>query len=499
MWRALGWSSAAREAGVEIRCAVDIWGAFGAHELIGTESGLVRRFNPQRLIVATGAYERGVPLPGWTLPGVMTTGAAQTLWRSYRRLAGKRILIAGNGPLNLQVASELAAGGADIAAVVEIAPVSATRAAGPPAHVRRGAAARRRRPEIPREAGESAPHLRVGCIAYRARSARACRSCRAVTREWRRREGVRGRRGLPRLWLRAVERDPARARLPPRLRPARGQFIAIVDEDGRTSVADVFAIGDCTGLGGARVALAEGAIVGSAAAADLGPSWRDARRVEKARRSLERHRRFQAALWRFYAAPRLGLELATPDTIICRCEEITLAQIEAALADGRPLDRRSEAGDARRHGAVPGPLLRSDPLAVAGSAPGEGARRRHALCAPHADQAGGDRRHCAVAHGRDHASSELAGNRRPRHRRRRRRHCDRRLSREGGRRGCGDRCRLCRRHDRECRQPARADAERLPAALSTSRAEPRKVSATSTSSQSPIGRRSRRSSAPIAR
>ena len=118
--------SAAREAGVEIRCAVDIWGAFSAHELIGTESGLVRRFNPQRLIVATGAYERAVPLPGWTLPSVMTTGAAQTLWRSYRRLVGKRILIAGNGPLNLQVASELAAGGAEIAAVVEIAPVSAT-------------------------------------------------------------------------------------------------------------------------------------------------------------------------------------------------------------------------------------------------------------------------------------------------------------------------------------------------------------------------------------
>ena len=87
----------------------------------------MRRFNPQRLIVASGAYERGVPLPGWTLPGVMTTGAAQTLWRSYRRLAGKRILIAGNGPLNLQVASELAAGGAEIAAVVEIAPVSAMR------------------------------------------------------------------------------------------------------------------------------------------------------------------------------------------------------------------------------------------------------------------------------------------------------------------------------------------------------------------------------------
>src|SRR5262249_17288828 len=114
----------AREAGVQIPSRVEIWGAFGPQELIGTEDGIVRRFAPARLIVATGAYERGVPLPGWTLPGVMTTGAAQTLWRSYRRLPGKRVLVAGNGPLNLQVASELRAGGAEIAAVVELAPLS---------------------------------------------------------------------------------------------------------------------------------------------------------------------------------------------------------------------------------------------------------------------------------------------------------------------------------------------------------------------------------------
>ena len=50
----------------------------------------------------------GRMVPGWTLPGVMTTGAAQTLWRSYASLPGRRVLLAGNGPLNLQVAPELA-------------------------------------------------------------------------------------------------------------------------------------------------------------------------------------------------------------------------------------------------------------------------------------------------------------------------------------------------------------------------------------------------------
>ena len=51
----------------------------------------------QRLILATGAFERPLPVPGWTLPGVMTTGAAQTLLRSYGVVAGRRMLIAGNG------------------------------------------------------------------------------------------------------------------------------------------------------------------------------------------------------------------------------------------------------------------------------------------------------------------------------------------------------------------------------------------------------------------
>ncbi len=63
-----------------------------------------------------------VPLPGWTLPGVMTTGALQTLVRTQRVCPGDRVLIAGNGPLNLQLACELLAAGVRPVAVVEAAP-----------------------------------------------------------------------------------------------------------------------------------------------------------------------------------------------------------------------------------------------------------------------------------------------------------------------------------------------------------------------------------------
>ena len=354
--------SAAREAGVEIRSAVDIWGAFSAHELIGTESGLVRRFNPQRLIVATGAYERAVPLPGWTLPSVMTTGAAQTLWRSYRRLVGKRILIAGNGPLNLQVASELAAGGAEIAAVVEIAPVSATvlpdlmrMFAAAPGLVVDGLKYRVRLAKVPLVYGSVVSRIEPGAhglVAHVAQlpASRAGERAFAVDAVCLGYGFEPSNEILRALGCRHV------------FDPARGQFTAVVGEDGRTSVPDVFALGDCTGLGGARMALARGEIAGSAVAADLGRVHGPMpRRVEKARRSLERHRRFQAALWRFYAAPRLSLELATPETIVCRCEEITLAQIEAALADGRPpigdLKRTTRAGMGPCQGRYCSPVL----------------------------------------------------------------------------------------------------------------------------------------------
>jgi NADPH-dependent 2,4-dienoyl-CoA reductase/sulfur reductase-like enzyme len=103
----------------------EVWGAFpaddAAADILAIGSDGIRRVRPARLVVATGAYERALPVPGWTMPGVMTTGAAQTLWRSYRTLPGRRVLIAGNGPLNLQVACELARAGATVVAVAEAA------------------------------------------------------------------------------------------------------------------------------------------------------------------------------------------------------------------------------------------------------------------------------------------------------------------------------------------------------------------------------------------
>ena len=354
--------ASARDAGVVVRSGVDVWGAYSANELVGTENGLVVRFNPQRLIVATGAYERAVPIPGWTLPGVMTTGAAQTLWRSYRRLPGKRVLVAGNGPLNMQVASELQEGGAEVVGVVELAGVSLAKALpnflqmllASPRLVFDGLRYRAQLARVPILYGSAVTRIEktdAGLVAHVARypgggdvrSFTVDTVCLGY--------GFQPSNEI----LRALGCEH-------RFDEARGQFTVIVDERGRTSVPGVFTLGDCTGLGGARAALAEGTIVGAAVAADLEHVGSGSHRpVIEAERLLGKHRRFQKALWSFYGAPRLNLELATPETLVCRCEEVSVGRIEAALDDGHPsigdLKRATRAGMGPCQGRYCGVIL----------------------------------------------------------------------------------------------------------------------------------------------
>ena len=113
---------AARAAGVELVQDAHVFGAFAADDLVALIDGTAHQLRPKRLILATGAYERPMPFPGWTLPGVMTTGAAQTLERAYDVAPGRRVVIAGNGPLNFQLAASLVAKGVEVAAIAEASP-----------------------------------------------------------------------------------------------------------------------------------------------------------------------------------------------------------------------------------------------------------------------------------------------------------------------------------------------------------------------------------------
>src|SRR5689334_18870920 len=112
----------AQRAGVRIDTDATVWGGFAPDEIAALVAGRAVTFRPRKLVLAPGAHERPVAVPGWTLPGVMTTGALQTLVRTQRVCPGERILIAGSGPLNLQLACELLSCGVKPVAVVEAAP-----------------------------------------------------------------------------------------------------------------------------------------------------------------------------------------------------------------------------------------------------------------------------------------------------------------------------------------------------------------------------------------
>ena len=117
--------SEADQLSIQFRGATLVWGSFEPRVLEVIAEGRSARIEAKVMIIAAGAYDRPVPLPGWTLPGVLTVGGAQTLLKSQRMLPGKRILLAGTGPLLLVVASQLAKAGANIAAVIDTVPAGA--------------------------------------------------------------------------------------------------------------------------------------------------------------------------------------------------------------------------------------------------------------------------------------------------------------------------------------------------------------------------------------
>jgi len=342
----------AQRAGVQMHDHVEVWGAFAPRDITSLDADGCTIWRPRQLVLATGAYERALPVPGWTLPGVITTGAAQTLLRSYGVLPGRRVLLAGNGPLNLQVAVELARHGAKVVAVAELAPSPGPRALNP---LWRMAAT----PDLLRDGAMLLVGLRRRSIPvlYAHAMAGVERSGESLIVHLRSGDNYRGHERA--FVVDAVcmgygflpSNELARA-LDCRhtYDAARGSLVTERNDNFETSATGVFAVGDCCGLGGARAAMEEGLIAGTAAAAAVGRTISAELKSEcaAARRRLRAHRRFQDGLWRLFAAPRLQTELATPETLICRCECVTLAQVEAALADGTPslgeMKRRTRLG-----------------------------------------------------------------------------------------------------------------------------------------------------------
>jgi glycine/D-amino acid oxidase-like deaminating enzyme len=338
----------ARDAGVVIEQEATVWGAHAADEVVAVIRGVEIVFRPRRLVIAAGAYERAVPFPGWTLPGVMSSGAAQTLARAYRVAPGRRVLIAGNGPLNLQLACELSDAGVEVAAVLESAASASLRQwrqlgsalRNAPELVARGLGYLRtlRRSRIPvlwrhgvvsAGGGVSAGgDERLERVCFAPLDASGVADPAAIV------EVAADALCLSYGLIPSTELARALGCTHRRVHRHVGYLATDTAPDGATSVRGVFAVGDGTDVGGHAVAMARGTLAGISVARELQLEPGDPREERQALRALQRAEEFQAALWSLYRAPPVPCEPVADDVTLCRCEDITFGELRTAIAAG---------------------------------------------------------------------------------------------------------------------------------------------------------------------
>lgn len=319
----------AEASGARFSFGTTAWGVFDGYRIAATTADTNLLISAKRIVLSPGAYERALPVPGWTLPGVMTTGAAQTLLRAYQTAPGQRVLIAGNGPLNLQVADELCRSGVEVAAVAELAAApwrgalssalsmtlaSPSLALAGVRHLSR--LARRRVPVhyqhvlISVDGKEKVSHASIAAVDSVGNIISGTEQrfeVDAVCLNY----GFLPQSELPRALGCKFDYDLA-----------TGMLSARRSDDGRTNVAEVFIAGDAGGLGGAKVAADQGQLAGLAVINDLLPSSGAGTAAARTRRRLRRNADFQHALWRVFRGPTVNLQLAESETPICRCEDI---------------------------------------------------------------------------------------------------------------------------------------------------------------------------------
>mgnify|MGYP001222457750 FL=1 len=260
-----------------------------------------------RLILCNGARELLLPFPGWTLPGVTGAGGLQALVKGGLSVKGERIVVAGTGPLLLAAADTARKAGAQVIRIAEQASWQAL------------ATFTLQLPRWPAKALQATTllnrHWRTSSHVLRAEGQGQVQS-------------VHIQRGTQQETL-ACDRLACGFGLVPNTQ--MGQLLGCtlntrqglqVDSHMATSVPRVYAAGECTGFGGSERALAQGAIAGHAAAGDT-------IRAQALLPSLARWQGFADLLHSQFQLSDAVRKLATPDTLVCRCEDVPLRELSA--------------------------------------------------------------------------------------------------------------------------------------------------------------------------
>ncbi len=319
---------------VEYRPNATVWQMTEEREIFYSVGGRGHSVTGDRIILATGAMERPMPFPGWTLPGVMTAGGAQTLLKSSGLLWDGPIVLAGSGPLLYLFAAQAARLGANVAMLLETAPKPDPFAvlsglAGfltAPGYLAKGLSLIRelRKAGVPRvsrvEGLEAVGDRHIEAVRYR------------VGKTWREQattqllvhQGVVPNTQITRsLGLRHDWDPQQRCWRPP------------VNESHETGMDGILVAGDGAGISGADAAVHQGRLAAYSAMSGLEGVDQSsfANRVGKERAGLRRHfkaRPFLDALYR----PNEAFLSPPDDTIVCRCEEVTAGDIRRYVGLG---------------------------------------------------------------------------------------------------------------------------------------------------------------------
>lgn len=332
----------ARFAGrVQVLSETSVLGVWPNREILWARGGRSGVLKAERLIIASGAYDRPVAFPGWTLPGVMTAGGVQTLLKTMRIRPGRRALIAGTGLLILTAARRLHEAGVEIAAVLD---------AGEPPWARGELPEEWAAADFVSDARNHLEYLRTAKIGilpshtvFEAHgpgevTAASFGAVDPVT--WRPQEEtiqttdvdvvVSGFGFVPNTELTQL------AGCQHHHRPELGGWVPVRDAFTETSVPGLFAVGDGAGIGGAIVAHEEGRIAGITVAEQMGAVTSE--QAERRRREPLEHLKamvgIRAAVGEVSRIRAGLLELTTLETLACRCEEVPFAEMQEAVAQG---------------------------------------------------------------------------------------------------------------------------------------------------------------------
>ncbi|MBM7168592.1 FAD-dependent oxidoreductase [Streptomyces sp. G44] len=297
------------------------------------------------LLLATGSYERHLPFPGWTLPGVVGAGGAQAMLKSGLALPGRRVVVAGSGPLLLAVATSLTAAGAEVREVVE--------ASGYAGYARHPAALAAN----PHKLAEAARHG-MALLRHRARprtrsavtEAHGTDRVEAVTvsrldRDWRPVPGTARRVTCDALAVGhglVPQIDLATALGCATRRTPDGVHALALTPLQETSLPGIWAAGETSGIGGAQLARAEGELAALAITARLtGARPYPLPRLRALRRRRDRMRAFAETMTAAHTPGRGWTGWLGDDTEVCRCEEVTAGRVREAVADYGARDTRT--------------------------------------------------------------------------------------------------------------------------------------------------------------